>query len=664
MGVLQYFENSLTNWSFGLFILIGLVASEYSGAETFICILVAAITSILSGLCHSSSRESQEQYRKKKFSDVLDFLILWLDILMNLVATATCARLASATVDYISKGHFREFLFGMEQHSLGEPWPDVLGVTIIVIVTILFMMGLEKSSAISILIIITLLSTFIFFNVVGSIHTVIKFRKWCENFKVHSFRKVLRAAAKCIFAFVHVFPRLQDNNYIKMSAIIFTPLILYTSTAIIFSMMIHRKELIGTAIPLVQIFESRDVDWARPVMAASTIFVVCLILTEILPTVYNSFVKLASKEWRIFVPLIQYRTSTTGAPILAIFAAGSLSAILAFACPLSHLIKLLNTAGLLKCALISCKLIYNRYKPDINYDYLVHNTSVQYSKLQGNSSNLSMQDTLSWSLIKEKLRNWFKRKPYYIHHLSSPKALITQKLSSGRNKKIEERECLLLDDYNTRAINLDAADDSSSELGDDSLAATDDENSSSSTDVDIVVEEYKEGLKVATVGKFNEKKRSTRFTSTVVTFCLILAIVSSICLALYVERVYSIYWPSFVGLIISAVVITAMPQNGADKSKEAILPSILFPFFNITSMALNIILASTIFIDIWQGIIFWSLAGLLLFWRCDCCTCEGLFRSPKVHNQVNITPNTSMNVECNFKENIPGPVTDTVYITR
>lgn len=61
------------------------------------------------------------------------------------MAAATCARLASATIDYISKGHFREFLFGLEQHSLGEPWPDVLGVTIILVVTVLFMMGLEAS---------------------------------------------------------------------------------------------------------------------------------------------------------------------------------------------------------------------------------------------------------------------------------------------------------------------------------------------------------------------------------------------------------------------------------------------------------------------------------------------------------------------------------------
>uniref|UniRef100_A0A6P7FN81 Uncharacterized protein LOC114332084 n=1 Tax=Diabrotica virgifera virgifera TaxID=50390 RepID=A0A6P7FN81_DIAVI len=628
MGIFEDFGRSLTHWSFGLFVLIGLVTSEYTGAETVICIFVAAISSILSGLCSSSTLKPQEQYRKKKLSDVLEFLILWLDILTDLVAGATCARLASATVDYISKGHFREFLFGMEQHSLGEPWPDVLGVTIIVVVTILFMLGLEKSPTISVLILITLISTFIFFTITGSLHTVIKFRKWCESFKIHTFRKVLRAAAKIFFAFVHIFPKIHNNNWIKMSAIIFTPLLFYTSTAIIFSMMTHHK----SGIP-----EFQTVDWFEKQPPSA--FPIC--------------------TQQVALGLINRINCSRFNSLFVI--SGSLSAILAFACPLSHLIKLLNTAALFKCALLSYLLVYNRYKPEITYDYLVHNSNIQYSKLQGNGQNSILRSNLNWTTVKEKLRNWFKRKPYYIHKLGSP-TNITQKIAPRR--RVEERECLLLDDYSVKSMAMDAPEDTGSEAGDESIVGSDDENSGSSTDIDIVVEEYKEGLKVATVGKFNEGRRSTRITSTIVGCCLILALLSSTCLALYVERVFSICWPSIVGLIISSLVITVMPQNTTDKSKEAILPSIIFPLCNIVSMAFSISLASTIFADIWQGIVFWSLAGLLLFWRCECCTCEGLFRSPKVHSQVNITPNTSMAVECNFKERIPVPVTDTIYITR
>ncbi|XP_074032406.1 torn and diminished rhabdomeres isoform X2 [Leptinotarsa decemlineata] len=659
MGNLQDFSHALTHWSFGITILVGLLASEFSGAEAIGSIFIAAISSTLSALCGSSSTVSEEQFRKKKLSDVLYFLILWLDILTNLVAAATCARLASATVDYISKGHFREFLFGMEQHSLGEPWPDVLGVTIVVVVTLLFMLGLEKSSTISALLLAALLCNFAFFTAIGSFHTVIKFGDWFKNLKIYSYRKVLKSAALCSFAFVHNIPITRKNNCLKITTMVFNPLVFYIVTAIVFSMMTHYRELIGTAIPLVQVFERRDVDWARPIIAAFTISVVCLVLTEVLPVIYDSFVKLGSKEWRVFVPSIQYRSPLTGAPVLAIFAAGSLAAILAFACPLSHLIKLLNTATLVKCAIVSLQLLYNRYKPEINYDYLVHNTNIQYSKLGQNpvKPSISIQHI---SALKEKVKSWFTPKPQYIHRVSSP-SHTTRKLVSSKNKRVE-RECLLMDDYNNKSINIDLAEDSVSENGDDLVICSEDEDSGSSTDIDLVVEEYKEGLKVATVGKFHENRRSTRLTSTVASLCLILVVGSSVAMALYVMRIINILWPSILGLVSATLIITVLPQNSSDKSRASFLPSIIFPLFNVISIGMNIILASTVLLDIWQGIVFWTLAGLLLFWRCDCCTCDGLIRDAKEQDRINIIQNSGIEYspEYNHKENI----VDTVYITR
>lgn len=39
----------LTHWAFGLTILVGLIASEYSAAESIVAICVAAATTTLSG---------------------------------------------------------------------------------------------------------------------------------------------------------------------------------------------------------------------------------------------------------------------------------------------------------------------------------------------------------------------------------------------------------------------------------------------------------------------------------------------------------------------------------------------------------------------------------------------------------------------------------------
>lgn len=67
----------------------------------------------------------------------------WMCFLSHLVAVAVCARILSATADHVTGGRTRRWLFGYETRSLGEPWPDVLGVTVVMVVCAMFMCGLE-----------------------------------------------------------------------------------------------------------------------------------------------------------------------------------------------------------------------------------------------------------------------------------------------------------------------------------------------------------------------------------------------------------------------------------------------------------------------------------------------------------------------------------------
>ncbi|KAF7283777.1 hypothetical protein GWI33_023023 [Rhynchophorus ferrugineus] len=625
MNSLQNFAPGLSHWSFGVTVLIGLVSSEFTGAETLLAIFIAGCSATLSAICSCTISTNDDQYKRRRCSNLVSFLIIWLDILMNLVAASTCARLASATVDYISKGHFREFLFGLEQHSLGEPWPDVLGVTIILVVTVLFMVGLERSSTMSFLLFLVLVCNFAFFAIIGSFHTINKFQSWLNSFKIHSSRTVLKASAICYYAFIHKMSLSSKNNCLKIFTIFINPILFYSVIAIIFSLMTRYRELIGTAIPLIQVFENRDVDWARPLIAVFTICVVCLLLPEILPSVFVAFVRLASKEWRVFVSSIQYQSPVTGAPVLAIFATGSLAAILAFACPLSHLIKLLNASCLLKCVLTSCQILYTRYKPDITYNEVQVSTSnIQYSKLSQSTSRSSTKSNRT--NIKDRLKSLFSKKPQYIHKLSSPKTAVcnVRKINHTRADQ-EEHECLLFDDYATKSTNVDIADDSNSENEENEmeiLSCSEEENSDSSTDIDVIVEEYKEGLRVSTVGKFNERKPSTRTTSIIVIMCIILIISASISISLYIFRIIRFCWPDILAIIGSALVIMGLPENSAEKSKPCLLPSWLIPLFHSASISVNTVLSATILGAVWQGVVFWTLAGLLLYWRCDCCSCE------------------------------------------
>lgn len=73
-------------------------------------------------------------------------MAMWMSFLSHLVAVAICARILSATADHVTGGRTRRWLFGYETRALGEPWPDVLGVTVVMVVCAMFMCGLEVSN--------------------------------------------------------------------------------------------------------------------------------------------------------------------------------------------------------------------------------------------------------------------------------------------------------------------------------------------------------------------------------------------------------------------------------------------------------------------------------------------------------------------------------------
>lgn len=81
--------------------------------------------------------------RERNVRSFADFMAMWMTFLSHLVAVAICARILSATADHVTGGKTRRWLFGYETRALGEPWPDVLGVTVVMVVCAMFMCGLE-----------------------------------------------------------------------------------------------------------------------------------------------------------------------------------------------------------------------------------------------------------------------------------------------------------------------------------------------------------------------------------------------------------------------------------------------------------------------------------------------------------------------------------------
>ncbi|KAJ3629609.1 hypothetical protein MTP99_013990 [Tenebrio molitor] len=632
MSLLQEFGTSCIHWSLGLTVLIGLIASEFSGAITIVALPVSLASITLSALCGTSLNTTDTTYKKRKLCDILDFFKIWVEVLEFLAASATCARIASATVDYISNERLREWFLGIESHSLGEPWPDILGVSVVIVLTGLFMLGLERSPLFTALLLLAIFVSFIFFVSIGCAETIINLSKWSEDFKTCSIQSVLGAAAMCSYGFINTFPKMSKHRALKILAMITIPVFLYTVTIMVFTLMSHYKELAGTATPLLRVFELRDVDWARLVMSICIICVVCLALTEILPSLYSLFETLASKEWQIFLTSLQYRNSFTGAPLLAIFAAGSLAAILAFACPLAYLVKTLNAAALLRCIVESLLVLYFYYRPEFRNDsYLVSTTSTQYSKLKQRAKGQKTTPTNFKNRLTGIISGWKKN--------VSPTSVNPNRNRTPKAGTTQDDEYLLLNDYCDKSVDIVLNDDSSDDNDEkESVMSSDVEDSYSSTDVDAVVQEYKDKIQVATIDNFNENKYPTYVTATtVVIFLMIIAIATISLSQVVVWKLYNLLWPCFTVSFFSTIIILVMPKSSY-QSEHGLLPKSVVPLCSIIALQCHIVLVSTLMNDVWPGIIFWFGVGCLLFWRCECCTCDGLL-SNNQKNKLNITEN-------------------------
>ncbi|CAG9786708.1 unnamed protein product [Diatraea saccharalis] len=400
-------------WMLGVLLLAPLAAANSSycavPAVILLAVFVTAATFTSKDLKKLSEilppAKTSRGRRERNLQSFADFMAMWMTFLSHLVAVAICARILSATADHVTSGRTRRWLFGYETRALGEPWPDVLGVTVVMVVCAMFMCG---------------------------------------------------------------------NS-------------------------------IDAALPVTTLLEARSAGWVCPMLAAVTVAGVSLALTELCPLLFNVLVALASPEWKVLTRSMTYESTTTGSPVLAVFTA---AAILAFACPLSHMITLMNASHLLSIAVQAFQFMIMRCVPTAEQKEA---GNIEYKRLGTDGTSRNLKSTGA----KPKHGLWFI--PSAIRHtktLESIKSKITnkgKKLEFSYGEETEERECLLLDEY-AGCLNEDVDHGMSSNCGPRDVPTAEIEDVASdveasepevssgddSTDIDAVVKEYKDRIQVVT----------------------------------------------------------------------------------------------------------------------------------------------------------------------
>lgn len=127
------------------------MTNDIIASLSFISILLYCIKSenfnqhnFFSAYCKSSLNQLQLPYIRAthKFDFFILFLALWMDILTLICVCGALTRTLSVCFDAMTGGMARIYILGRNAPE-NEPWPDVIGFSIIFIVSVMFMLGLE-----------------------------------------------------------------------------------------------------------------------------------------------------------------------------------------------------------------------------------------------------------------------------------------------------------------------------------------------------------------------------------------------------------------------------------------------------------------------------------------------------------------------------------------